>query len=174
VLPRLLEASDFLEHLHDPIDEAAFFSFGIKRALIEDDLFRLIDKRKSSLNILTPIEDCCRIAALLYIQTTLSKVNCKVYKVLVVELRRRIENLGIETVYMVNPNLILWMLLVGGGAAPYNHDRTWYMRGLQIVLHTALWKEVSDRLRGWPWRPKSCVPWRATWREAVMEPRRHS
>lgn len=169
VLSQLLEASDFLENLQDPIDETAFFSFGIKRALIEDDLFRITAKRKSSLIPLTPMEDCCRVAALLYVQTTLSKVNCKVYKVLVVELRHRMERIGIETLYRMNANLVLWMLLVGGGAAPYSQDRIWYIENLRNVLHTALWEEVCDRLQGWPWRPTYCVPWRATWREAVKE-----
>ncbi|KAE9365192.1 hypothetical protein N431DRAFT_488401 [Stipitochalara longipes BDJ] len=168
VLDQLREASQFLENLEDPISEDDFFSFGIKRALIEDDLFKLgnIDTGLPQQN-LSPIEQCCRVAALLYVQTSLTKVNCKVYQDLVTALRYGLEQAGLEDLRMEHPNVLLWMLLVGGGAAPFNMDRLWFMGAIEKTLHTSLWEEVEQRLQGWPWRPKYCVPWRAIWREAI-------
>jgi hypothetical protein len=171
VLHQLHNASQFLETLEDPVSENDFFSFGIKRALIEDNLFRLgnVDGGLPPDTILRT-EQCCRFAALLYVQTVLTKVNCKVYRGLVTTLRYCIDQVGLEALYKAHPNLLLWMLLVGGGAAPYNIDRPWFMKGIERILHTSSWKEVEQRLEGWPWRPKYCVSWRMIWRDAVKSP----
>jgi len=170
ILHQLRDASEFLENLEDPVPEDVFFSFGIKRARIEDNLFRLrptVDGGPIQ-DRLSAIEQCCRVSALLYIQTALTKVNCKVYHGLVETLRHGIEQVGQESIQAEYPDLLLWMLLVGGGAAPFNIDRLWYMRAVKKNLYTDSWVEVEQRLEGWPWRPKYCVPWRATWREATQ------
>jgi len=168
VLDQLYTASQFLENLEEPVSEEAFFSFGIKRARIEESLFRLgIADGNSTKEALSPTEQCCRAAALLYVQTALTKVNCKVYHDLVTVLRYSIEQVGLESLQLEHPDLLLWMLLVGGGAAPFNTDRPWFMRAVERSLHTYSWEEVEQRLQGWPWRPKYCVPWKAIWREAI-------
>lgn len=170
ILYQLRDASQFLENLVDPVPEDVFFTFGIKRARIEDNLFRLrytIDGSRVQ-NTFSAMEQCCSVAALLYIQTALTKVNCKVYHGLVEKLRHGIEEIGLENVRPAYPDLLLWILLVGGGAAPFNVDRLWYMRAVKKSLYTDSWVEVEQRLEGWPWRPKYCVPWRAAWREATQ------
>lgn len=164
VLNQLCEASQFLENLVDPVSEEDFFSFGIKRVRIEQKLFRL-GSIGNALPPLSPTEQCCRAAALLYVQTALTKVNCKVYHDLCTAIRYSIEQIGLESLRMENADLLLWMLLVGGGAAPFNADRPWFMRALERKLHTSSWEEVERRLQGWPWRPRYCVPWRAIWRD---------
>lgn len=167
VLDQLRSASRTLEDLKEPVTETVFFSFGNKRALIEEHLLRLGTVDSLLKDSLTPIEQCCQIAALLYVQTALAKVNCKVYRVLVAKLKDSIQGVSPETIQSTNSNLLLWMLLVGGGAAPFNSDRLWYIETIKSILHTPEWMEVEQRLQGWPWRPKYCVPWRATWRDAV-------
>jgi hypothetical protein len=166
VLNQLCEASQFLENLVDPVSEEDFFSFSIKRVRIEQKLFRL-GTIGDALQPLSPTSQCCRAAALLYVQTALTKVNCKVYHDLCTAIRYSIEQIGLESLQLENADLLLWMLLVGGGAAPFNADRPWFMRALERNLHTSLWEEVEQRLQGWPWRPRYCVPWRAIWREAI-------
>jgi hypothetical protein len=169
VMNQLWKASQFLENLEEPISEDDFFSFGIKRSLIEDNLFRLgKGDGNCGQHSLSPTEQCCRVAALLYVQTALTKVNCKAYHDLCTVIRYSIEQVGLEDFQMGHPDLLLWILLVGGGAAPFNADRLWFMRAIDKSLHTSLWEEVEQRLQGWPWRPKYCLPWRAIWREAIM------
>lgn len=167
VLCQLRSASTTLEDLEEPVTESMFFSFGNKRALIEESLLRLGTVDGLPEDCLTPIEQCCQIAALLYVQTALAKVNCKVYRVLVAKLKNNIERVGPEAFHLTSLNLLLWMLLVGGGAAPFNLDRLWFITTIQSILHTPSWIEVEQRLQGWPWRPKYCVPWRAVWWDAV-------
>lgn len=170
ILDQLCSASQFLENLQDPVSEDDFFSFGIKRSLIEENLFRLGNVNDNTFpDTLSPIEQCCRVAALLYVQTALAKVNCKVYHDLCSSIRYNIEQISLEDLQMHHPDLFLWILFVGGGAAPFNTDRLWFMRAIGKSLHTALWEEVEQRLQGWPWRPKYCVPWRAIWREAITK-----
>jgi hypothetical protein len=167
VLDQLCKASQFLESLVDPVSEDDFFSFGFKRVRIEEKLFRL-GMIGGVGEALLPIEQCCRVTALLYVQTALTKVNCKVYHDLCTAIRYSIEQIGLESLQIDHPNLLLWMLLVGGGAAPFNNDRVWLMMAIKRSLHTSSWEEVEQRLERWPWRPNYCVTWRAAWREAIM------
>jgi hypothetical protein len=67
------------------------------------------------------------------------------------------------------PGLMLWMVLVGGGAAPHNADRAWFVEMLRSCLRTGGWEEVVEGLQGWPWRePRYCGSWREVWRDAVV------
>jgi len=96
-------------------------------------------------------------------------MNCEVCRDLVGGLRRGLEGLegGLERVSGEAPGLVLWMAFVGGGGAPDNTDRRWFVELLGICLKTAWWDEVEERLEGWPWRPKYCWRWREFWKDVV-------
>jgi hypothetical protein len=79
----------------------------------------------------------------MYVQTVLPKVNCKVYRSLVTALRTNLEQMDVKSLGEKAPSLLLRMLLVGGGAAPYNEDRSWFLENLIIRLRSDLWTEVA-------------------------------
>ena len=58
------------------------------------------------------------------------------------------EQIDIKCLRKKGPNLLLWMLFVGGGAAPYSEDRSWFHENLIIILRSDLWTEVVERLHG--------------------------
>jgi hypothetical protein len=136
-----------------------FYAFGIKRAIILDAIL--------DLRLQNPVDQCCRDAAMLYVLTVLTNMNDGVCRDLVAGLRRDLEGLDLGLLREQAPGLLLWMLMVGGGAAPHNADRAWFVEKLALCLRSAEWEEVTERLEGWPWRPKYCGPWRMAWRDAA-------
>jgi hypothetical protein len=159
ILLQLSAASQFLVDIEPHMSETGFYAFGIKRALISDSLLNLRPR--------APLEACARDAAILYVLTCLMNMNCEVCSDLVAGLRREISALDFEMVCEQAPGLMLWMVLVGGGGAPRNADRGWFVEVLGRCLRTVGWEEVEERLEGWPWRPRYCASWRAVWRDAV-------
>ncbi len=168
ILHQLQCASQFLENLENPVSETDFFSVSIMRLIIENDLFKLsISDTNCQALPLGGVDQCCRVATELYVQTGLAKVNCKVYKPLVTELRHQLEMVDLAFLHKIASNLLLWMLLIGGGASGYNLDRAWFVQNLVTYWHSSSWEEVANRLEGWPWRPKYCWAWRMAWRDSV-------
>lgn len=114
----------------------------------------------------------------LYVLTVLMDMNCEVCRDLVAGLRGDLEALDYESLMRIEnqgqvENLLLWMLLVGGGASPMNKDRGWFVRRLGMLgnrLGLKRWEDVEARLEngGWPWRRKYCGAWRMAWRDAVL------
>lgn len=143
------------------MSETNFYAFGIKRAIISDSLLNLRPH--------TALEACARDAAILYVLTCLTNMNCEVCRDLVTKLCRGLASLDFEAVNAGAPGLMLWMVLVGGGAAPQNADRRWFVEMLGRCLRSVEWEEVVvEGLEGWPWRGRRyCGSWREVWRDAV-------
>lgn len=136
-----------------------FYAFGVKRAIILDGIL--------DLRLRKPVEQCCRDAAMLYVLTVLTNMNNGVCRDLVAGLRKGLEGLDLGLLGEGAPGLLLWMLLVGGGGAPHNVDRAWFVERLGTYLGGTEWEEVVEKLEGWPWRPKYCGSWKMVWRDAV-------
>jgi hypothetical protein len=94
-------------------------------------------------------------------------MNHGVCRDLAAGLRRGLERVDLVLLVEEALDLLLWMLMVGGGGAPYNADRAWFVKRLAMCLRSTEWEEVVERLEGWPWRPKHCGSWKLVWRDAV-------
>jgi hypothetical protein len=159
ILHQLRSASQFLADIETSMTDLDFYAFGIKRAIILDSIL--------DLRICTTVDQCCRDAVMLYVLTVLTSMNHGVCRDLVAGLRRNLEELDLGMLWEEAPGLLFWMLLVGGGGAPSNADRAWFVEGLGTCLSRCEWEEVVERLEGWPWRPKYCGSWKVVWRDAV-------
>jgi len=159
ILHQLRSASQFLADIETSMTDLDFYAFGIKRAIILDSILDLRAR--------TPVDQCCRDTAMLYVLTVMTSMNNGVCRDLVAGLRRNLEGLDLEMLWEEAPGLLFWMLLVGGGGAPSNADRVWFVERLGMCLNRSKWEEVVERLEGWPWRPKHCGSWKMVWRDAV-------
>jgi hypothetical protein len=161
ILRQLRSASQFLADIEPCMTDADFYAFGAKRAIILDAILDL------DLRLRRPVDQCCRDAAMLYVLTVLTSMNDAVCRDLVAVVQRDLEGLDLGLLGEEAPGLLLWMLLVGSGGAPFNADRAWFVERLATCLGSGEWEEVVERLEGWPWRPKYCSSWKMVWRDAV-------
>jgi hypothetical protein len=123
------------------------YSFTARRSWIEWSL-SMIDS--------PGIENCVRLAALVYINIVLRKMPCAsaVLSHLANELRLALEGTNLESNWEEKVELLLWVLFQGGAATTKDETRKWYFVHLVHVcsiLGLQNWKEVDEILNSFVW-----------------------
>ncbi|KAI0187989.1 hypothetical protein EV127DRAFT_136959 [Xylaria flabelliformis] len=136
-----------------------------------------IQSRLMNLPDLSPVTSCCRLAA--YLSSAV--LCCKVWCPLVIpphvssQLLRELQQANNDPVWDGHPDLLLWLLYIGGAFAPAGAIRSKYvvllasnnayrLRGLYPS-----WPEVLSVLKQFPWSEKAFITsYKELWAEASI------
>ncbi|KAL4995584.1 hypothetical protein BDV10DRAFT_202876 [Aspergillus recurvatus] len=138
-----------------------------------------VQSRLIALSRLSQLQQCCRLAAYLCSVTLCCKVWCElvipshISSQLLIELRETRDAL----IWDENPELLVWLLYIGGAFAPVGPIRSGYLDLLRQHNATMLaqdycsWPQVYEGMKQFIWSDKAFVePVRALWQEASQNP----
>ncbi|KIA75422.1 hypothetical protein HK57_00098 [Aspergillus ustus] len=130
-----------------------------------------IQSRLESLSVTSDLQECCRLGA--YLCSVM--LCCKVWCELVIpshfssELLRGLHKTRDDEMWTKHPELLIWLLHVGGAFAPMGTVRSGYLDLLRSnsARFPRSWSELHIILKQFVWSDKAfMVPVRALWEEA--------
>lgn len=107
----------------------------------------------SILNMNGRIQECCRIAVLLYSNSALWNIPSyfALKQGLVRNFRNALKELDLEDCQACFPDLLLWLLFLGSWASEQQLERTWYVHRLARVVQNlglVTWEDTRLQLQG--------------------------
>ncbi|KAL2841002.1 hypothetical protein BJY01DRAFT_14599 [Aspergillus pseudoustus] len=133
-----------------------------------------IQSRLESLSVSSDLQECCRLAA--YLCSVM--LCCKVWCELVIpshissELLRGLHKIRDDEIWTKHPELLIWLLHVGGAFSPMGIVRSGYLDLLRSnsARFPRSWLELHIILKQFVWSDKAfAAPVRALWEEAFHE-----
>lgn len=132
--------------------------FTARRSWIEWKLSTLLFSHNSSNTetATTHIENCCRLAAHIYINIVLRLMPpaAAVFTYLADELKDALKQTNLKSLWEGNAELLMWILFQGGAAATDEKTKDWYLSHLVPVfkyLWLQTWAEVYQLLSTFLW-----------------------
>ncbi|KAL4874724.1 hypothetical protein BJY04DRAFT_233340 [Aspergillus karnatakaensis] len=132
-----------------------------------------VQSRLAALSDLSPLQECCRLAAYLCSVTLCCKVWCELVipSHISSQLLDRLRQVHGEIMYEEDSDLLIWLLYIGGAFAPGGPIRSGYMDLLRtsnarLNRRYYSWSEVHECVRRFIWSDNAfVVPVRRLWLE---------